>query len=34
MCYLGTEIIMFTLNKINMSNISLDANVQSREDAW
>ncbi len=34
MCYLGTEIIMFTLNKINMSNISLDANVQSRVDAW
>lgn len=34
MCYLGTEIIMFTINKINMSNISLDANVQSRVDAW
>lgn len=34
MCYLGTEIIIFTLNKINMSNISLDANVQSRVDAW
>lgn len=34
MCYLVTEIIMFTLNKINMSNISLDANVQSRVDAW
>lgn len=34
MCYLGTEIIMFTLNKTNMSNISLDANVQSRVDAW
>jgi len=25
---------MFTLNKTNMSNISLDANVQSRVDAW
>lgn len=34
MCYLGTEFIMFTLNKTNMSNISLDANVQSRVDAW
>lgn len=34
MCYLGTEIIMFTINKINMSNISLDANVQSRVEAW